>query len=369
MENEGDKLWIPQDSRAIKDERYVEDHFDAGLRGGSVLFVPTSAANRDLINLDVFDRIWDIHEDIVKKVKGDGKNFEDLCAIKDNDNECFVVGPVQFFSGDRDYYDSVVQNRDDLAAALSATTYPDGSEVNRNQIFGDYKVDSSNQITSIKAAVQYYNVEGNPLSRALEWELNYIDELSGESGSDELDVYYYANRSLDDELGASVTGDILLLVITYVLMFTITGIVLAKRYDSFVYLRTGLSIAGIVIVLLSMLAGYGVCAGLGVPFNSLHQVLPFIIIGIGVDDMFIIIAAFDAQDDDLDTAERMARGLRRCGLSILYTTMTDVVAFYLGAASALPAITAFCLYAATTLLFNFCFQVLHTFSCTTFELI
>ena len=104
-------------------------------------------------------------------------------------------------------------------------------------------------------------------------------------------------------------------------------------------------------------AGYGVCAGLGVVFISIHMVLPFIIVGIGVDDMFIIVAAFDAQDDKLPSSERLALALRRCGISITYTSVTDVVAFYLGATSALPAIQVFCLYAATSILFNYVFQI------------
>jgi hypothetical protein len=53
---------------------------------------------------------------------------------------------------------------------------------------------------------------------------------------------------------------------------------------------------GIVVILMSLAAGYGLCAGCGVFFISLHQVLPFIIVGIGVDDVFIIVSSFDDED-------------------------------------------------------------------------
>ena len=44
--------------------------------------------------------------------------------------------------------------------------------------------------------------------------------------------------------------------------------------------------------MLAMIGGYGMCAGAGFAFTQLQQILPFILIGIGVDDMVIITAAF-----------------------------------------------------------------------------
>ena len=38
------------------------------------------------------------------------------------------------------------------------------------------------------------------------------------------------------------------------------------------------------MVLFAIAAGYGLSMLLGVPFTSLQQILPFILIGIGVDD-------------------------------------------------------------------------------------
>lgn len=100
-----------------------------------------------------------------------------------------------------------------------------------------------------------------------------------------------------------------------------------------------------------------ITSGLGVPFNTLHSILPFIVIGIGVDDMFVITFSFDHQSAALPNDVRLANALKQCGLSITYTTATDVAAFLLGATSSLPAIQQFCFYAAVTLLFNFVFQL------------
>ena len=50
----------------------------------------------------------------------------------------------------------------------------------------------------------------------------------------------------------------------------------------------GLSCVGI-----SIAAGYGVAFKLGYKFSDMHGVLPFLILGLGVDDMFVIVNTID----------------------------------------------------------------------------
>jgi hypothetical protein len=77
--------------------------------------------------------------------------------------------------------------------------------------------------------IQYYQIEEKPLSRALEWEKNFVDLLDGLNY--DVPFYYYATRSLDDELARSIGGDIYLVAISYTLMILITTFVLAKRFN------------------------------------------------------------------------------------------------------------------------------------------
>ena len=45
--------------------------------------------------------------------------------------------------------------------------------------------------------------------------------------------------------------------------------------------RLGLALQGTLLVLLAMASGYGLAAHCGVPFTTLQQILPFILIAIG----------------------------------------------------------------------------------------
>ncbi|CAN0472474.1 unnamed protein product, partial [Ectocarpus sp. 12 AP-2014] len=82
-------------------------------------------------------------------------------------------------------------------------------------------------------------------------------------------------------------------------------------------------------------------------------ILPFILVGIGVDGMFVIVAAYDHTDPSLVVEERVALGVQRCGVSVSYTSLTNFFAFLLGSLTSLPAVEYFCLYAATAIVFNF----------------
>lgn len=50
-----------------------------------------------------------------------------------------------------------------------------------------------------------------------------------------------------------------------------------------------LSLLGVSIVGLTILASYGFCFHLGFSFGPVHPILPFLLLGIGVDDMFVIV--------------------------------------------------------------------------------
>ncbi|KAJ1422063.1 patched [Ochromonadaceae sp. CCMP2298] len=308
------------------------------------------------MNLDSMELMWDTHEVVTTQVEaGTSLEWKNVCAIRDKSDNCVTFGLLQYFYGNRTYYDEVVTSVSDLRTYLSQDSYPTGQEVNRDQIFGVYVTNDDDEIVSFEGTTIAYSVDLGETD-ALKWEGDFLDKLEGVDNTAYASLYFLANRSLSDVFGAAIGGDIILTTITYILMIIVTVLVLAKKY-TWVESRTALSLMGILTVIFSMVAGYGLCAGLGVKFVPLHQVLPFVIIGIGVDDMFIIVAAFDAQDPSLPSEERMAKALRRCGIAITYTTVTDVVAFYLGALSSLPAIEFFCYYAATTVLFNFLFQI------------
>jgi patched 1 protein len=55
-------------------------------------------------------------------------------------------------------------------------------------------------------------------------------------------------------------------------------------------------IAGIILVTISVAAGLGLCAVLGIAFNATTtQIVPFLALGLGVDNMFLLTHMYSEQ--------------------------------------------------------------------------
>ncbi|TMS09348.1 Protein patched-like protein 1 [Larimichthys crocea] len=118
-------------------------------------------------------------------------------------------------------------------------------------------------------------------------------------------------------------------------------------------------LAGVLLVALSVAAGLGLCSLLGLSFNAATtQVLPFLALGIGVDDMFLLAHSFTEAGSNIPFKERTGDCLRRTGTSVALTSINNMIAFFMAALVPIPALRAFSLQAAIVVVFNFAMVLL-----------
>ena len=101
---------------------------------------------------------------------------------------------------------------------------------------------------------------------------------------------------------------------------------------------------GLCCIGLSTGAGYGIAFKYGYIFSDLHGALPFLILGLGVDDMFVIVNTIDQTPDYLSAKERFRMGFALAGPSITITSITDGIGFFIGSSSNSPALSSFCFF-------------------------
>lgn len=69
--------------------------------------------------------------------------------------------------------------------------------------------------------------------------------------------------------------------------------------------------------------------------------MPFILLGIGVDDIFVLVRSVEEVDEqhaDLPLPERFEKALNLGGMSITVTSVTNAAAFMFGSLTSIPAV-------------------------------
>mmetsp|Transcript_64421 Transcript_64421/g.114570 ORF Transcript_64421/g.114570 Transcript_64421/m.114570 type:complete len:1047 (-) Transcript_64421:166-3306(-) len=165
-------------------------------------------------------------------------------------------------------------------------------------------------------------------------------------------------RSFGDEFGAAIRGDIAKLSSSYFVIIIYLGIMIGKR-DA-IHSGITLSVSAVLIVGLTIASSFGLMGLAGVPNSNLNQNLYFLILGLGVDDAFVLSSEFvrhTTMNPELSIEQRAALTAKTGGISVLITSATDALAFLVGSSTVLPALGWFCTYAGTAIIFCFIFQL------------
>uniref|UniRef100_A0AAG5CW11 SSD domain-containing protein n=2 Tax=Anopheles atroparvus TaxID=41427 RepID=A0AAG5CW11_ANOAO len=272
-------------------------------------------------------------------------------------------------------------SKEEIVDKLNRTTISPmtGHTVQFAELLGDVQRDWSGRIVSAGSLVTHWfvhvnfsevdsDVSGNAAGtedwvteNAVLWEekfLKIVAKAKGELSTNETSVYYSAGRSYGDISEESMFKDMDKLVYGGIIMFVYMQLVLSKF--SWTEFRVILGSVGLMSVGMGFISGCGLVAAIGVSYGPVHTSLPFLLMGLGVDDMFVMMACYRKVrkvNPDLPLAERMGLMLQHAGASITVTSLTDIVAFVVGSVTVIPSLQSFCIYAAAGVFMMFFFVI------------
>ena len=198
---------------------------------------------------------------------------------------------------------------------------------------------------------------------ALQWEKKLNEYLLNYSHPF-MDIAFRSERSIEDELERMSQSDVPTVIVSYVIMFLYISLALGNTDNPTKLLastRVTLGMGGVLIVLLSVFSAVGFYGYVGVPCTMLIiEVIPFLVLAVGVDNIFILAEAYAGLDksNEADTrAQLIGRAVGLVGPSMLLSSTSQSCCFFLGSLSDMPAVKAFALYAGMSLLINFVLQM------------
>ncbi len=187
--------------------------------------------------------------------------------------------------------------------------------------------------------------------------LRLMERLKKELESDGIEIYYASGRSYGDISAATLFQEFDKLFLGVIFMMIYMILILSKI--SWVELRFQLTTVGILNVGMAYASGCGL-SSLFLFYSPVHSSLFFIILGLGVDDIFVIMAALrkvKAERGELDLTQQIGLTMQKAGASITITSLTDIIAFLVGGTTVLPSLRSFCIFAALCILMTYLYVV------------
>lgn len=388
-------LFAPQDSLGFKDMQRYDSTWGEGYRRNVIYFTTQPKGGNVLTSavLTEIRRFAALVENNVTTSGGLGKTFEqsygrrDLCAPPGARPSCTFINYALelFYMSDSDSYnfdftDAQIAAIVSSGVGIDPALFPPGSNrtLETESLLGGLGYDDAGTLVSAQAIALYYFNEGveddsheETITEMWEEQVNYLvgpewtnspPDTEGsvtdglvEWSSSLVDVYPSTTGAISRELRKNIQGDITLFMVGIYVLISYTVFVMVSPRNCLTS-RGTLLIAGLVSTGLAIAISFGL-ATLFVKNNVVVSVLPFVLIGIGVDDMFVLVHALSETAPDLPVPERMALAMGHAGASITVTSLTDVIAFALGTTSVLPGLSSFCVFAVFGIAADFLMQI------------
>ena len=143
---------------------------------------------------------------------------------------------------------------------------------------------------------------------------NFEEEINGHSeAGKKFDFHSYSTLGLQNIMNTFSELNIPNIAVGYLFMM-LYSMVSLYRWSDKVRSQAGLGLAGVVLVAITVAAGMGLAALIGISFNAAStQIVPFLALGLGVDSMFLLIHTF-AQQTNLDIPYKVSRSYILGGL-------------------------------------------------------
>ncbi|XP_045601587.2 patched domain-containing protein 3 [Procambarus clarkii] len=223
--------------------------------------------------------------------------------------------------------------------------------------FGGTVLDDDSVIESVQALSVYYWLRTNTQEekeKGTRWETALLEALQDRDfGS--IDVARFVSRTLETELENNTNSVVPYFVVTIVIIVVFS--VCSVMMSDWVRTKPWVGLASVISAALSCFSAFGLLMYLGLKFIGINMASPFLMLGIGIDNSFVMLAAWRRTRLQDPVPVRMAETFSEAAVGITITSITDIISFYTGVVSPFPSVQIFCIYTGTAVAFTYIWNI------------
>ncbi|XP_071923445.1 uncharacterized protein [Coffea arabica] len=379
VETRPEKLWVGPGSRAAQEKEFFDNHLAPFYRIEQLIIatIPDTAHGKrpSIVTEDNIKLLFDIQKKvdaIQANYSGSMVSLTDIC-MKPLGQDCATQSVLQYFKMKPENYDNFggighveycFQQYTSADTCMSAFKAP----LDPSTALGGFSGNNYSEASAFVVTYPVNNVvdkEGNETKKAVAWEKAFVqlakEELLPMVQSKNLTLAFSSESSIEEELKRESTADVITILISYLVMFAYISLTLGDtpRFTSYyISSKVLLGLSGVILVFLSVLGSVGFFSAVGVKSTLIiMEVIPFLVLAVGVDNMCILVHAVKRQPLELPLEGRISNALVEVGPSITLASLSEVLAFAVGSFIPMPACRVFSMFAALAVLLDFLLQV------------
>lgn len=320
-----------------------------------VVVAMQAADGGSLLRPKYIDKALEIEDFLQYKLKGSFGNqsysYSDFCGT-----QCETSDAVSIFL-------SMFRDQQIKKTAHVKLTYPS------MDVFG-HRVYLANNIFQVKinnrssiieesklVAINFHAIYNNETMYEImkEWEQKLFAYTLSTENDPLIRVYVTSEGLVSEEVRRTGILAMPLMGVTFLIILAFTILTTLKRDP--VKSKPFEAFLGVICPILSLCASFGHLFWMGFEYLPIVTVVPFLILSIGVDDVFIFIHAWHRTPYKHSVRDRMAETLADAGPSISITSLTNLLSFAIGIFTPTPAIYTFCVFISTAVIYDYIYQI------------
>ncbi|GMT09974.1 hypothetical protein PFISCL1PPCAC_1271 [Pristionchus fissidentatus] len=240
------------------------------------------------------------------------------------------------------------------------TTYPTMDMLGQEVFLGAnvYDVDlkeDGETIQGFRSAILHFFLVHNNKEVMYAWEDKIVDLLYS-------DKYWLldSGAASDNLVGKEIrmmgtkTAPLLSVAVLCLMMFLVLSSFRHRRRES----KPFESVMGALIPILAGITTIGLVSASGLAFQSIVVSTLFLLLAIGIDDVFLMLSSWHRTDSNKEIKERLALTVMDSGCSMTVTSITNLISFGNGVLSTTPVLQTFAIYSTVASVICYLYQLI-----------